>query len=148
MNSPGCSGSGAACQWLGLRERFTMNYDRTIAALAEYDAAAVHGRSENGAGDRSRGTRRPGHPGARRVILLRSGKHMTKQVTVTVLSNLACECGGFDPDQCSCYGVKLDVRCVWASDGSVTMTDQRTMQKYLALYGLPAQFRFEVLGSG
>jgi hypothetical protein len=48
-----------------------------------------------------------------------------------------------DPDQCTCYGVKLDVRCVWASDGSVTMTDRRTMQKYLALHGQPKQFRFE-----
>ena len=73
---------------------------------------------------------------------------MTKQATITILSNLACECGGQDPDQCTCYGVKLDVQCVWALDGSVTMTDRRTMQKYLALYGDPKQFRFEVLASG
>jgi hypothetical protein len=54
--------------------------------------------------------------------------------SIAILINLPCECNGSDPDDCTCYGIKLDVACVWAADGSVTMTDQRTMHKYLALY--------------
>ena len=45
-------------------------------------------------------------------------------------------------DQCPCCDQHLDVRAVWP-DGAVTMVDQQTKQRFLALYGAPLVFKFE-----
>lgn len=47
----------------------------------------------------------------------------------------------FDTEVCSCCDKPLDVRAVWP-DGSVTMVDEQTKQRFLALYGSPLVFRF------
>lgn len=43
---------------------------------------------------------------------------------------------------CACCDKPLDVRAVWP-DGSVTMVDEQTKQRFLALYGSPLVFKFE-----